>query len=442
MVDRVVWREGLFIRPQHFQQSDRYVSHALMTRTKELQSNAWGFFDLQLDMNQLGSGKVTIKSASGVLPDGELFQITGQTHVLGLDIKEGDSAKSVYLVLPIALHQNDEVYFEEEKTFLTRYVAKNISNISNINAGEESQTDLLCARHNFKLLLEDDVNEGYVKIKVATVGSISSSGIVSLEEDYMPTYLHLHAAKDLMAKLNELVSTLEYRSEKLAEKLSDSNVQASELGDYLMLQLVNKTLSRLHFLMTQDRTHPAELYLELVGLMGELAVFMKKEKRLLTQPTYQHDIQGESFDIVIDELKDMLSMVLEQNSIALPIEERKYGIFVAQVQDKSLIKTASFILAVHADMQSDKLIKMLLSNLKVGSIETIRNLVNYHLAGYKMKPLSVAPRQIPYRMDHIYFKLEIGNEDMVKLEASGGFAFHLSAELTGAEYHLWAIRND
>ena len=49
------------------------------------------------------------------------------------------------------------------------------------------------------------------------------------------------------------------------------------------------------------------------------------------------------------ELRRSLSMVLEQNAIPLPLEERKYGIRVAQIADKSLLTTSSFVLVVSAE---------------------------------------------------------------------------------------------
>ncbi|WP_324172463.1 type VI secretion system baseplate subunit TssK [Sulfurimonas sp.] len=439
---RVVWKEGLFIRPQHFQQSDRYFTDELMIRTKELSSNAWGFFDIDIDTHHLTSGKIVINSASGVMPDGTLFYISSKVDSLRLDIKIEDASKEFYLALPITMHNSDEVHFKEQTNRLTRLIAENIDNVPNSNAGEMSETSLLSARYNFKLLLEEEINEGYVNMKIGNIGDVSVSGIVSLDETYIATYLHLHASDTLLSKINELVSTLSYRAEKLSEKLSDSNVQATELGDYLMLQLLNKTKSRLHYYLTQDRIHPSELFLELTSLVGELAVFMKKEKRIIEEFVYDHEYQGESFNKVITELNDMLSMVLEQNSISLPVEKQKYGIYTSKVAEKSMINSSSFVFAVKADIEEDQLKKLLLSNLKMGSIETIRDLVNYHLGGFKLKPLATAPRQIPYKVNYIYFKVELEQEDKEKLVRSGGFAFHLSGELPNVEYTLWAIRND
>ncbi len=43
MQNKVVWREGLFIRPQHFQQNDRYINYELMTRTMNSRPNNWAY---------------------------------------------------------------------------------------------------------------------------------------------------------------------------------------------------------------------------------------------------------------------------------------------------------------------------------------------------------------------------------------------------------------
>jgi type VI secretion system protein ImpJ len=438
MEHRVIWKEGLFLKPQHFQQNDRYHAYEIMTRTKELASNNWGFFNIEIDQSYLRSGKIVLNNAFGIMPDGTLFDVSG----ISLEVTIQDIGKSLFLALPMSSHNNDEVHFEYQKSRLTRLVGKTISDVANVNADENGVTDLLVAQHNFKLLFEEEADNQYIKIKLANIGDVSESGIVKIDETYIPTYLHFSASKDLISKINELLSIITYRMEKLIEKLSDSNVQAAELGDYLMLQLLSKTKSRLAYYLSQDRVHPADIYLELVSFIAELMVFMKKEKVLELGYVYIHEEQGESFREIFEDLSQMLSMVLEQKSLALKIEKRKYGIHVSTLADKSIIQNSSFIFAIKGDLEDEKLKKVLLSNLKMGSIETIRDLVNYHLGGFKLKALSVAPRQIPYKVNFLYFKIELEEEDKEKLTRSGGFAFHLANEIPNIEYTLWAIRND
>ena len=442
MDNRIVWREGLFIRPQHFQQNDRYYAYELMKRTSSSGSNKWGFFDLEIDQDLLGSGKVVIKRASGILKDGTLFNIDSKDNILALDINSDDYNKNIYLALPILISNSDDVHFEDQENILTRFRSKSVSEISNSNSGENSVSDILIAKHNFKLLREEEANESYIKIKVSAIVSLSSSGLVTLDNSYIPTYLHLNKMSDLRSKIDELMSMLSYRSEKLAEKISNSSLQASELGNFLMLQLINKSESHLHFLMDQDKIHPQDLFLALSSLASELAIFMKKEKKLRSPFVYVHEELGLSFGSIIEELKYMLSMVLEQNSITLNIEKRKYGISVAQIKDKEILYNSSFILTVTADAKEEEIKKSLMTNLKMGSIENIRNLVNYHLKGFKIKALPTPPREIPYRVNHLYFEIELETKDKDELAKSGGFAFHMSSELSNLEYALWAIRSN
>lgn len=442
MFDRVVWQEGLFIKPQHFQQNDRYINHEFMVRTRELQSNSWGLFNMSIDLHHLSLGKLVLNEVSGIMPDGTLFELNSKRESLTLNIKPEDKNKSFFLALPITLQNSDEVQYENQNNQLARFVAHTIEEIPNSNAGETSEANIIVAKYNFQLLLEEDLNDSYVNIKLGNIADVSTSGSVSINKGYLPTYLHFHASTLLVAKVTELVNTLSYRASKLSEKLSDATVQVSELGDYLMLQLLNKTDSRLHFYLSQERIHPRELFLELSSLVGELAVFMKKEKRVLEPFVYDHKAQGESFNKILIELHDMLSLVLEQNSTSLPIIQQKYGIYTSPIADKSMILTSSFIFAVKADVDEAKLKKFLQSNLKIGSIETIRDLVNYHLSGFKLKSLATAPRQIPYKVNFIYFKIDLSMEEKEKLTHSGGFAFHLTGEIKNITYAIWAIRND
>ena len=442
MDNKIVWKEGLFLRPQHFQQNDRYHAYELMTRTTELGSNKWGFFELELDKNLLSTGKIIIKYSSGILPDGTLFNIEAKHNDLTLHITSNDFGKDVFLALPALIHDSDDVRFEDQDNLSTRFVANTQNNIPNTNAGENSISDILIARHNFKLMLEDDISDGYIKIKIGNIVSLSASGMVSMNENFIPSFLHLNKSESLISKLKEIIGMLEYRSEKLAEKISHSVLQASELGNYMILQLINKTQARFTFYLSQDKIHPQDVFLELLTVASELAMFMKKEKQLTEKFIYSHENISDSFNKIIDELKEMLSMVLEQNSFSLSIESRKYGINVAQIRDKKIIENSSFVLSVTADVSAEKIKETLTSNLKMGSIETIRNLVNYHLIGFKIKPLSSPPREIPYRVNHLYFQIELKSEDKEELERSGGFAFHLSTELPNIGYSLWAIRNN
>ena len=51
--NKIVWSEGLFLRPQHFQQQDRYHEQYVEQRAGRLRSYPWGFTELKIDHRML-----------------------------------------------------------------------------------------------------------------------------------------------------------------------------------------------------------------------------------------------------------------------------------------------------------------------------------------------------------------------------------------------------
>ena len=55
--NRVVWSEGLFIKPQHFQQMQRSLEHNIDSRIRGLKDNFYGLLELQINQDHLSFGK-------------------------------------------------------------------------------------------------------------------------------------------------------------------------------------------------------------------------------------------------------------------------------------------------------------------------------------------------------------------------------------------------
>ena len=441
MPKTIAWREGLFIRPQHFQQNNYAFSTELMQRTIMGGSNNWGLYSLEIDDQLLSMGKVSIVSASGILPDGTFFNTNDFTKQLTIDIDREDNGKAIYLALPLFYKNEDNTFFEEQEALPVRYVAKIDRDIPNTNIGEDSKADIAFAYPNFILKKEGEKLDGYAVIQIMRIGNVTVNNIVSVDEKFVPTYLHLEKSRYLTTQLHELQGMIRYRVERLVEKLAGGGVETAELRDYLILQILNKTESRLHYLATQEHVHPSELYLELVTCISELSVFMKKKKSPEEQFTYIHKEQAKCFDRVFAEIKKLLGLVLESKSILIPIDKHNYGVRIALLKDKTILKNATLVLAVSSNIDADKLKRLLLDNLKIGTVDEIRNLVNHHLPGFGIVPLTTAPREIPYKVNQSYYRITLSPEDKQKLLKTSGLALHYpETENLAVEFFLWAIK--
>jgi type VI secretion system protein ImpJ len=132
---------------------------------------------------------------------------------------------------------------------------------------------------------------------------------------------------------------------------------------------------------------------------------------------------------------------MEQTAIPIELQDRAYGVRVALIPDVGLQRNATFVLAVSAQLPGDALRARFPTQVKIGPVERIRDLVNLQLPGVGLRPLPVAPRQIPYHAGFSYFELETRNNELWKqLESSGGLAMHIAGEFPGIELEFWAIR--
>jgi type VI secretion system protein ImpJ len=207
-----------------------------------------------------------------------------------------------------------------------------------------------------------------------------------------------------------------------------------------MLQAINRFEPLLAHQADAGVLHPEELFRVFVSAAGELATFTTPAKRPPALAPYRHERLRESFEPVMAALRASLSAVLEQAAIPIPIEAKRFGIFVAAVADKTLYTTAVFILAARADVPAEELRRRFPAQLKLGPVERIRDLVNLQLPGVPVHPLPVAPRQIPFHAGFVYFELDQSNELWEQLKTSGGVAMQVAGEFPGLALDFWAIR--
>jgi type VI secretion system protein ImpJ len=265
---------------------------------------------------------------------------------------------------------------------------------------------------------------------------------VVLDRSFIPSCTDLRAAPPLAAFLREIEGLLGHRAKALAGRLAESGTSrgVAEISDFLLLMSVNRALPVVRHLLALENVHPATAWRECVALAGDLATFMAPDKMVPEFPPYRHDALTTCWAPVIRTLRQYLSAVLEQTAVSIPLEARKYGISVGVIADRKLIATAGFVLAVRADIAAEDVRRHFAGQAKIGPVEEIRQLVNSALPGIALRPLPVAPRQIPYRSGVVYFELDRESPYWRKMTTSGGIAVHVSGDYPGLAMELWAIR--
>lgn len=441
--NKVVWSEGMFLRPQHFQQQDRYLEQLVEARTGSLGPYTWGIVELAIDSEPLAMGKISLSRVSAIYPDGTPMLAPENEHLPEvLDVPVNTRDEVVYLCIPMKRPGNQESIRDQDDFPQARYQASNFDvRNSASSSGEAARIQVGKLRTCLKLG-SDDLS-GYAAIGIARIRERQPEKPVELDTDYIAPLLNAESSAVIKSYIEEVKGLLDHRGSALGHRLSDSGRSGSaEIADYLLLQVINRFEPLLKQLTAQPRLHPHSLYMELLQLAGELATFTTAGKRPPQIPYYAHENLQQSYAGLFSALRQSLSTVLEQTAIAMDLVQRKFGIYVAPITDPSLVKTASFVIAAKADMPGDLLRSRFPGQAKVAPVEAIRELISAQLPGLLLRPLPVAPRQIPYHAGFTYFELERTGELWQTMQRSGGFAVHLGAEFLALNMELWAIRNN
>lgn len=438
---KIAWLESQYLYPHHFQQQERYLEALLEARCAAISPYVWGFHKLNIDSGALAEGRVSIVAASGILPDGTPFDLPA-TAPLPIPVAVPASIKDqlVYLVLPIyqagTLHLDATASGSSDR--IARYRLRMLD-VFDYAADAPKSEQVESAMLNFGLALEQQDLGGYSVLPIARVREVTPEGAVILESAFVPSVINVRGSPRLDAWLIDVIGQVRQRAEALAARFNQSGGN-SAIADFLLLQLLNRTEPRLRHIHSLRQLHPEALYMELLGLMGELATFTTDSKRPAELPGYNHDELQSCFQPLLDRLGGHLSAVLEQTAVALPVEERQFGIHVARIVDRSLLRQAEFVLSVRADLATDILREQVPNTVKVGSVETIRDLVNNQLPGIGLRSLAMAPREIPFHAGAVYFGLDSRCEQWQQLRNSGGFALHVAGDYPALKIELWAIR--
>lgn len=438
---KVVWSQGMFMLPHHFQQEARHAEYLLDMRIRTLSPHAWGFFELALDEGLLAVGRLGLSRATGILPDGTPFSIPQHdAQPAALDVPADLKGEIVYLAVALAREGVTQVNFDgadSQELFRWRAVSEELRD--HTNAADEPET-VQTGTLDLRLLRAKDATDGHALLGVARVIERRSDHQIVIDRDYIAPQTRIDASQQLSAYASLLHGLIHQRSGALASRMGQLSHGVSEMADFLMLQALNRAepVFRQHALA--PNTHPLTLYLACLQLAGDLSTFTSGTRHPPEYPLYKHDDLHATFTPVIADLRRMLSTVLERNAMQIDLVDRSHGVRMAVFPDPDLARTANFVLAVNAQMPAEQLRTRFPSQSKLGPAERLRDLVNLQLPGVTLRSLPTAPRQLPFHAGFHYFELDRGGELWKQLERSGSLALHVGGDFPALELELWAIR--
>lgn len=438
---KVAWTEGLFLRPQHFQQADRYAEQLVEGRTGRITPYPWGVVAMEIDHDLAQQGKFALRRAIGVLPDGLPFAIPDQSPLpppLELDDKTANMV--VGLGVPAIAQNSREVDFIESDS-ASRYFRR-AGAVIDTTSGErvEEEIELAYPRLNYELF--DGRKTGSTRIGLARVVEIQDKTVV-FDERFLPPALVTQAHEGFLGRIDRVIGWVETRLEELSRYAADPTAGGGlQYADYFILQVLNRNVPGLRHLRGSQYVHPERLYERLIQLAGELATFTSTERQPTRYEAYDHDNLEETFAPVMRDLQNALSARMERRAVRLELVERAENAYVSPIRDRAMFQHATFIIEVEAAKPLTEIQQQFPYLFKLGPSTKMQEIVHANLPGVPLVHLPNPPRQIRVLTNHVYFRLDKQTPLWREFSTAPAVGMHFSGDWPDLKLEFWAVRED
>ena len=452
---RVLWSEGLFLTPQHFQQSSLFDEGQLAETLALSTQFPWGVRSVGIDLESLATGTVRVLSFRGILPGGTMVRFPEVDPApLSVDLKEAFDIRAdyvdVYLGLPVRRTGWPNCRLSEdaaEDRAEVRYSAA-ATTVEDENTGRGERT-IQRAELNLKLLLGTESRDNFECLQIARVEK--SGGGFRLVDSYVPPLLGLEGSPYLVQLNRSILERLVTRSSGLASSFTESgadgrDITPANLRAFLYFSFINGAIPHLAHYREAVATHPEQFYRTLAGLVGQLSTFNAAKLHPRDVPAYRHDDLGPVFSHLERLIVEMLELKDSQGYQVIPLTSTGEGRFQASISKDSLLEsTAAIYLSVASEEIGEQEIASSVARIIVASPDRIAQKLDLNLRGLPLQLVAVPPPAIPRRRNTWYYQLDTrgstaeAQRDWEAIVASRSLAIDIPRDILAAQFELLGL---
>lgn len=441
-MSKVLWGEGLFLRPQHFQRQDAYHEARLQAVAGALHPYAWGVREVVFDDESLAAGTLRAQRLSLVFPDGEPYDAPGGDLLpepLRLDqLPDGVQATTIHLAWPLLRDHGGNCstgggrgarYLQSSQAAADLYT----------DAGE---AELAVLRKSVHLLTDDEPRDACASMPVLRIRRTATGGF-EVDPAFLPPTLSLQASPALQARLRRLLDAVEAKTAALYghhRSPSEAVVEfrSGDIASFWLLHTLNAGFAALGHLHQHPGLHPERLHQELLRLAGGLLTF-SRARTLADLPPYCHRDPASGFEPLLAVIRELLETVISARYTRIPLEETKPSFHLGRLDAHGIGSGAALYLAVAADMPANELLQTVPVRLKAGAPDDVEKCVLSALPGLKLVHAAQVPAAIPVRPGNQYFAIEPRGPLHERMLKAGSLSIYVPSGMPELQLELIAL---
>ncbi len=438
----VYWHEGMFLRPHHFQASDRFWTDYTRQSSRWDQPYNWGLRRIDIDRNALKNYRFVVPSLQARMRDGAIVRVPQDCNLAEIDLHTAfDQQDQVEVMLAVPTLEVGRVNVgganEDDKRFRVETDAR----VPDENDGK-NERPLQFRRMNLTLLLTGQDTAGYETLPIAML-TRSTQGDTApiLNRSFIPPVLASEAWPELR---NDILQPIYYKIGSLVRDLGgtvrdreisfqDTDPEARMMFE--QVRILNEAAAATRILARTDGLHPLIPFNELCRLIGQLAIF-GPDRVCPELVDYDHDDLGGGFF----ELKRILDQLLNMIGADRKFQQRPfsgYGLQMRVEMDEPWLATGwQMYVGVESNLASGEVIGLLTSgqmNMKIASSDRVEEVYGLGHRGMVFRYEPQPPRVLPITKKDTYFSIERSPDEWPFVQKTRKVAIRLNERLLAGD---------
>jgi type VI secretion system protein ImpJ len=444
---RVIWKEGMFLHPQHFQQADRFLQQALTAEWAYTNPYFYGISDIAIDTGALANGAFALNSCSGILPDGTIFSFPREddpppSRSFAEHFTHEQQTCEVYLALPLIAEGRSSMDSSgEERGSLFRYRGQNVTIIDEVSGSQKKQIEV--GVYNFSLLFGDESLDNYTTLRIGKLKR-NPNGQVECDEEYIPPLSQVGGSRYLLGQLRSLLEMLLAKSTALSQGRKEgatgkASFSGTEETAFRLLETVNTYTPLVNHYHFEPRVGPFDLFRLLTQFSGALTAF-SAEVSLRDMTRYDHENLSGTFGGLVKIIRTVLEADIDAGCINVPIEQVNPSTYVCKLPNEKLLSSARFYMGVTAKVSEKELIIGVAQRIKMSSRDRLDLLISSAMPGLTLIHVAHPPEGLSTKPGYQYFALDQQSQFWRGMQSAGSIAFYFPNNYADLKLEMLALR--
>jgi type VI secretion system protein ImpJ len=444
MSGKILWGEGLLLRPQHFQRQDQYHEQRLHKTIHALQPYAWGMEKLDVDRDALASNVLRILALSLRFQDGEWIDAPACDELpASIDLSQlpqGQQEVTYYAALPALKPFGGNVGQPVQAGNATRYMQANQDTPDLYTKAANVQ--MACLNTSVRLISEFEPRDAYLNFPLLRLRRTGGGGF-ELDGSFVPPSLSVGTTSVLALQLRRLLDALHAKVSALVgnQREPSRNVIEFRNGDmssFWLLHTASSACATLNHYLQHPGTHPERLYEQLLGVAGGLMTFSKSWS-LADLPPYQHADPGPGFARLHGIIRELLNTVISSKYFAIALSETRPSYYHGMLDSGKIDDKTTFYIAVSAGLSALELIDAVPLRFKIGAPDDVEKCVLTAMPGVRLQYAPQLPAAVPVRPDTSYFILEGKGQMYERMLQAQSISIYVPSGIKELKLELFAV---